>query len=66
MSSFVKMQDSLAYSRSDRRESNTNFSRLERFYADKFLWDKGGLIGILPSLSFSDHAPLRLAIILQD
>ena len=31
VSSFVKMQDSLAYSRSDRRESNTNLSRLDRF-----------------------------------
>ena len=66
MSSFVKMQDSLAYSRSDRRELNTNLSRLDRFYSNKFLWDKGEFIGILPSFSFSDHAPLRLAIILQD
>ena len=41
-------------------------SRLDRFYADKFLWDKGGFIGIFPSFSFLDHAPLHLAIILQD
>ena len=40
--------------------------RLDRFYADKFLWDKGGSIGILPSFSFSDHAPLRLVIVLQE
>ena len=64
VSSFERMQDSLAYSRSDRKQSNTNLSRLDRVYADKFLWDKGGSIGILPSFSFSDHAPLRLVIVL--
>ena len=41
-------------------------SRLDRVYADKFLWDKGVTIGILPSFSFSDHAPLRLVIVLQE
>ena len=66
VSSFERMQDSLAYSRSDRKQSNTNLSRLDRVYADKFLWDKGGSIGILPSFSFSDHAPLRLVIVLQE
>ena len=64
--SFVRIQDSLAYSRSNRRDSHTNLSRLDRFYADKFLWDKGGSIGIIPSFSFSDHAPLRLVIVLQE
>ena len=66
VSSFERMQDSLAYSRSDRKQSNTNLSRLDRVYADKFLWDKGGSLGILPSFSFSDHAPLRLVIVLQE
>ena len=47
--SFVRIQDSLAYSRSNRRDSHTNLSRLDRFYVDKFLWDKGGSIGIIPS-----------------
>ena len=41
-------------------------SRLDGFYADKFIWDKGGSIGILPSFSFSDHAPLRIIIVLQE
>ena len=66
VSSFGRLHDSLAYSRSDRREVHTNLSRLDRFYADKFIWDKGGYIGILPSFSFSDHAPLRISIILQE
>ena len=66
VSSFVRLQDSLEYSRSDRREVHTNLSRLDRFYADKFIWDKGGSIGILPSFSFSDHAPLRIIIVLQE
>ena len=66
VSSFVRLQDSLEYSRSDRREVHTNLSRLDRFYADKFIWDKGGYIGILPSFSFSDHAPLRISIVLQE
>ena len=66
VSSFVRIHDSLAYSRSDRREAHTNLSRLDRFYADKFLWEKGGSIGIIPSFSFSDHAPLRLVIVLQE
>ena len=64
--SFVRIQDSLAYSRSNRRESHTNLSRLDRFDADKFLWDQGGSIGIIPSFSFTDHAPLRPVIVLQD
>ena len=62
VSSFARIQDSLEYSRSDRRQSHANLSRLDRFYADKFLWDKGGSIGIIPSFSFSDHAPLCLVI----
>ena len=66
MVSFVRIHDSLAYSRSDRREAHTNLSRLDRIYADKFLWEKGGSIGIIPSFSFSDHAPLRLVIVLQE
>ena len=66
VSSFVRIHDSLAYSRSDRREAHTNLSRLDRIYADKFLWEKGGSIGIIPSFSFSDHAPLRLVIVLQE
>ena len=66
VSSFTRIQDSLEYSRSDRRQSHANLSRLDRFYADKFLWDKGGSIGIIPSFSFSDHAPLRLVIVLQE
>ena len=66
VSSFVRIDDSLAYSRSDRREAHTNLSRLDRFYADKFLWEKGGSIGIIYSFSFSDHAPLRLVIVLQE
>ena len=66
VSSFVRLQDSLEYYRSDRREVHTNLSRLDRFYADKFIWDKGGSIGILPSFSFSDHAPLRIIIVLQE
>ena len=40
-------------------------SGLDRFYVDRFLWDIGGSIGIIPSFSFSDHAPLRLVIVLQ-
>ena len=52
VSFIVRMQDSLAFSRSDRRQSHTNLSRLDTFYADKFLWDKGGSIGILPSFFF--------------
>ena len=66
MSSFVRLQDSLAYSTLDRRELHTNLSRLDIYYIDKFLWNKGGAIGILPSFSFSDHAPLHLVIVLQE
>ena len=40
VSSFERMQDSLAYSHSDRKQSYTNLSRLDKVYADKFLWDK--------------------------
>ena len=66
VSCFVGLQDYLVYSRSDRRELHSNLSRLDRFYVDKFLWDKRGSIGILPSFSFSDHAPLRLVIVLHE
>ena len=66
VSSFVRLEDSLVYSRSDRRELHTNLSRLDRFYADKFLWDQGGSIRILPSFSFFDHVSLRLVIVLQE
>ena len=47
-------------------ESHTNLSKLDRFYVNNFLWDKGGFIGILPSFSFSDQAPLRLIIVLRE
>ena len=37
VSSFEHMQDSLTYSRSDRKQPHTNLSRLDRVYADRFL-----------------------------
>ena len=57
---FSRMPDSLLYSRSNRRSVALNLSRIDRFYADSFFWDRGGYVGIISSTSFSDHAPIML------
>ena len=57
---FSRMPDSLLYSRSNRRSVALNLSRIDRFYADSFFWDRGGYVGIISGTSFSDHAPIML------
>ena len=57
---FSRMPDSLLYSCSNRRSDALNLPRIDRFYADSFLGDHGGYVGIISGTSFSDHAPIML------
>ena len=61
--SFMKMALSLAFSHSDRRNEGVNVSRLDRFYLSNYFHEKGGLIGIMPGTTFSDHAPVCINIL---
>ena len=63
--SFSRLPESLSFSRSDRRIAGVNLSRLDRFYGDAFMWNRGGQLGIIPGCSFSDHSPLRLKFFLS-
>ena len=51
---FSRMQDSLLYSRSNRRSVALNLTRIHRFYANSFF------VGIVFGISFSDYAPIML------
>ena len=59
---FMHATGSLDFSCSDRRKGGTNLSRLDRFYVSDWLGEQGGSVGILAGTSFSDHAPIVLAL----
>ena len=59
---FLHAPGSLDFSRSDRRQGGTNLSRLDRFYVSDWLGEHGDSVGILAGTSFSDHAPVVLAL----
>ena len=61
--SLVRIEQSLEYSRSDRRNNGVNLSRLDRFYVSKYLQISGAFIEIVGGTSFSDHAPVSLNIL---
>ena len=61
--SFMQMSSSLLFSRSDRRYGGVNVSRLDRFYLSDYFQNMGGMIGIMPGMTFSDHAPICLHIL---
>ena len=45
---------------SNRGSVALNLSRIDRFYADSFFWDRGGYVGIVFGTSFSNHALVLL------
>ena len=59
---FVRMKDSLYFSRSNRRQNDANLARLDRFYVSSNLAQRGGQIGIMAGTTFSDHAPVLLLL----
>ena len=61
--SYMHAHDSLAFSRSDRRQDGVNLSKLDRFYISEIFQEKGGHVGILPTTTFSDHAPIFITIL---
>ena len=60
MPNVYRSQESLCFSRSDRRIGGTNLSRLDRFYVGEAFVSNGGTITIMPGTTFSDHAPVIL------
>ena len=60
--SFLRIQGSLHFSRSDGSVAVTNLSRLDRFYASSVFWEAGGCLGIIPGSVISDHDPLKLHV----
>ena len=61
--SVMKLANSLAFSRSDRRNEGANIARLDKFYLSNLLQESGGFIGIIPGITFSDHAPVSLCVL---
>ena len=62
LASFTRAQGSLSFSCSYRQLEGSNLARLDRFYVSDALCDRGGLIGILVGITFSDHAPVVLVL----
>ena len=58
MRNVYRYQDSLSFSRSDRRIPGTNLLRLDRFYVGEAFILNGGNITIMLGTTFSDHALL--------
>ena len=52
----------MSFSWSDRRQGGTNLSCIDRFYVSDHFGVQGGAIGILAGTSFSNHAPVILAL----
>ncbi len=60
MPNVYRSQESLLFTRSDRRIGGTNLSRLDRFYVGEAFVTHGGTIKIMPGTVFSDHALVLL------